>query len=230
MNIVTTLIAVALLFAALPACTSSFAATVADDMSAAQLLAASQDAAQQAQAAAGRKPKADKKDWASVGREYAERCIALTPDNAECYYWRAVNIGLYHQIKVLGYQKGIKQMIADCDKVIALGRETYDNAGAYRIPGEIYTQLPETTGHPDGITRDLEKGEQLLRHAITLAPGYPENRLALAQNLFMQDRFDEAFDELMLAKEQAPKFRIDSSYGDWQKSIASLMKKLGKKK
>ncbi len=64
MKIIITLIAVALLFAALPACTSSFAATAADDMSVTQLAAAAQDAAQQAQAAAGRKPKADKKDWA----------------------------------------------------------------------------------------------------------------------------------------------------------------------
>ncbi len=141
-----------------------------------------------------------------------------------------MNIGLYHQIKVIGYQKGIKQMIADCEKVIALGRETYDNAGPYRIPGEIYTQLPETTGRPEGVVRDLEKGEQLLRKAIALAPDYPENRLALAQNLFMQDHLDEAFDELTLAKAQVPKFRVDASYGDWQKSIASLSKKLGKRK
>jgi hypothetical protein len=69
------------------------------------------------------------------------------PEEAGCYYYRAVNTGLYHEVKIVGYQKGVKQMIEDCEMVIKLDPK-YDHGGAYRILGQIYTKLPQTTGRP----------------------------------------------------------------------------------
>lgn len=194
-----------------------------------QLIDASRHAAEKAMAAGDRHVKAQKREWASQGMTYAERCVELSPQTAACYYWRAVNTGLYHSVKIVGYQDGIKRMLADCDRVIRLGQETYDNAGPFRIQGQIYTRLPETGGRPDSITRDLDKAEGFLRRAVALAPDYPENRIALADNLYMQDRHDEAREQLILAKKQTPQWSIDVSYAEWQKTIGTLMSKIDRK-
>jgi tetratricopeptide (TPR) repeat protein len=198
-----------------------------DQMSAAQLISASQKAATKAERTSNKKTK---RYWATRGKGYANRCIEIKPGEAGCYYWRAVNTGLYYQARVIGYQKGIKQMLVDCEKIIELGQPQYDKAGPYRIQGEIYSRLPQTAGHPDSVIRDLDKAEELLQEAVKLAPNYPENRIALARTLYMLDRFPEAMEQLVLAKEQVPEWRnLDSSYSEWKKTIAKLMKKIERK-
>jgi tetratricopeptide (TPR) repeat protein len=211
------------------ACARPPTVTALDKMNTQQLVNGAQYAAQKAQGVRGRHIKARKREWTTKGMAYAERCVEISPQTPGCYYWRAVNTGLYHSVKVSGYQQGIKQMLADCDMVIRLGQQGYDNAGPYRIQGEIYTRLPETAGRPDSITRDLEKAEGFLRTAISIAPDYPENHIALANNLYLQDRYDEAREELVLAKKYAPQWRIDASYPEWQKTIARLTKKIDRK-
>jgi tetratricopeptide (TPR) repeat protein len=212
------------------ACKREPAATAIDEMNAQQLAQAARRAAERAQSMSGYKAKSKQKDWAIKGKAYARRCIGIAPDEAECYYWRAVNTGLYHQVKVRGYQKGIKQMISDCETAIRLGKGSYDHGGPYRIPGEIYTKLPETGGRPDSTVRDLDKALELLKRAVAIAPDYPENRIALAETLYKMDRFDEALNELVLAKREARKWRSDISYRDWQKTIKSLTRKIERKK
>ncbi len=211
------------------ACERPPAITALDRMNTQQLINASQHAAEKAIAARGRHIKARKREWSTKGMAYADRCVEISPQTPACYYWRAVNTGLYHSVTISGYQQGIKQMLADCDMVIRLGQQEYDNAGPYRIQGEIYTRLPETAGRPDSITRDLEKAEDFLRKAVALSPDYPENHIALANNLYMQDRYDEAREELVLAQKLAPQWRIDVSYPEWQKTIARLMNKIDRK-
>lgn len=198
-----------------------------EGMSVQQLIESSRFSAAKAQKTSSKKKQ---KRYSSNGRTYAERCIEIAPDEAGCYYWRAVNTGLYYQARILGYQRGIKQMIDDCNKIIALGKAEYDNAGAYRIQGEIFTHLPQTGGSPDSIVRDLEKAEAYLREAVRIAPEYPENRIALAETLYMLDKFEEALTQLVLAKENAPKWKSDISYHDWQKNIAKMMRKIEKKR
>lgn len=211
-------------------CKRSPISTAIDEMNVQQLADASQYAAERALLTSGRKAKSKQKDWAIKGRTYAQRCIGIAPDEAACYYWRAVNTGLYHQVKVRGYQKGIKQMISDCETVIRLGKGGYDHAGPYRIPAQIYTKLPETGGRPDSTVRDLDKALELLRRAVAIAPDYPENRIALAETLYKLDRFDEAMKELVLAKRESRAWRSDSSYRDWQKTINKLTRKIERKR
>jgi len=169
----------------------------------------------------------DAKAHAERGMDLAERCLMSAPEEPGCYYWRAVNTGLYYKVHIIGYQKGIRRMISDCKKVIEL-KPGYDHAGAYRILGEIYTQLPRTAGRPDSITRDLDLAEEYLRKAVRLAPSYPENHLALADTLFRNDRIKDALEELAQTKELAPHWRTDASYDDWRMSARDLEKKIAR--
>lgn len=168
------------------------------------------------------------KDFAEHGIIHANNCIKLAPSEAGCYYWRAVNTGLYHKVWVIGYQRGVKQMIEDCNRVISLD-PTYDYAGAYRILGQIYTQLPQTGGRPDSIIRDLPLAEKNLREAVRLAPDYPENSLLLADTLFAEEKSVEAKEYLAKAKALVPNWQNDISYNDWHISMKSLEKKIAKK-
>ena len=165
---------------------------------------------------------------AQDGIAASQECLARAPEEAGCYYWRAVNTGLYYQAHVLGYQTGVKQMLSDAEKVIQL-QPSYANAGAYRLLGQLYTELPQTSSRAENIVQDLSKAEQYLKQAIQLAPQYPENHLALAANLLKQERFTEAKTELLNAKNLVPQWKRDHSYASWLVSTKKLEGELAKK-
>jgi tetratricopeptide (TPR) repeat protein len=223
-----TLIVAALALAVLAVCSASkskrtsFAGNTT--WGASELLEASRDAAQSSMKA---KTRGEAKGMAEKGIEYAESCLMSTPEEPGCYYWRAINTGLYYKIHIIGYQKGIKRMISDCKRVIELDPK-YDHAGAYRILGELYTQLPQTAGRPDSITRDLDLAEDYLRKAVRLAPEYPENHLALAEALFRQDKFAAALEQITEAKDLTPHWRTDVSYEEWRSTTFDLENKIAR--
>ncbi|MFH0798973.1 MAG: TRAP transporter TatT component family protein [Pseudomonadota bacterium] len=165
------------------------------------------------------------RDFAEQGIELAERCLATAPEEPGCYYWRAVATGLYYRARVIGYQRGVKRMIEDCHKVIALD-ERYDNAGAWRILGQLYTQLPQTGGAADSITRDLDLAEESLKKAISIAPDYPENHIALTETLLAQEKFEESAKTLEAAMNLMPRWKRDASYNEWRTQMATLSKKI----
>lgn len=167
------------------------------------------------------------RDLAERGIELAERCRALAPEEAGCYYWRAVATGLYHRVHLIGYQRGVKRMIDDCKKVIQLD-PGYDHAGAYRILGELYTRLPQTGGGSESITRDLELAEEYLRLAVRLAPDYPENHIALAKTLLARDDVAGTREALAEAKTLVPRWKDDTSYDEWRTTMLALEKKVNR--
>lgn len=175
------------------------------------------------------KDRGDAKDLARKGISSAERCLMRAPENAGCYYWHAVNTGLYYRAKIVGYQTGIKRMIEDCKQVMNIN-PGYDHAGAYRMLGQIYTQLPQTGARADSTTRDLPLAEDYLKKAVQLAPDYPENHLALAETYLEEKKFAEAFDALSKSKVLAPQWKHDLSYDDWNEQMQGLEKKIAKKK
>lgn len=167
------------------------------------------------------------RELAEQGIDAAERCLMMAPEEPGCYYWRAVNTGLYHRVHVIGYQRGVKRMIEDCGKVIALDPR-YDHAGAYRILGELYTKLPQTGGTTDSVTRDLSLAEGHLREAVKLSPDYPENYILLAETLLAQDNLRESVSALRNAENLTPHWKNDISYKSWQSTMLALEKKVRK--
>jgi len=227
LTIISTVIIVGL---TVSACKKEPATVALEEMSKLELIESVMNSAIEAQSQAIPGNKKERKRWAESGMAYAERCVKIAPNTPDCYYWRAVNTGLYHSVKIVGYQRGIKQMIDDCNAVIAMGREDYDHAGPWRIQGQIFTKLPETGGRPDSLTRDLDKALVYLRKAVALAPDYPENHIALAEALYKEGEPDAARAALAIAEQEVPKWKIDASYSEWKKTIAKLMKKIDGKK
>jgi len=222
------LIAIAFALAILAGCAGSRSTETSyassSSWGARELVDAARDAAYASMKAKDRR---EAKETAEQGIEYAGRCLMTAPEEPGCYYWQAVNTGLYYKIHVIGYQKGIKRMISDCNRVIALDPK-YDHAGAYRMLGEIYALLPETAGRPDSVTRDLDRAEEYLRQAVRLAPSYPENHLALADVLFKKEKVEDALDELTQAKELTPQWRTDVSYDDWRDAAFELERRIAR--
>ncbi|MFA4874026.1 MAG: hypothetical protein WC956_03600 [bacterium] len=173
--------------------------------------------------------RAKAKQAAMRGREISERCLMVAPEEPGCYYWRAVNTGLFYKYHVIGYQTGVKSMISDCKKVISL-KPDYDHAGAYRILGELYMRLPQTAGRPDSITRDLDLSEENLRKAVEVSADYPENHIFLAEILLMQGDIDGAGNELTTARDLTPRWKNDASYDDWKRTVVALERKINKAK
>ncbi|MFH1654286.1 MAG: hypothetical protein ABIE74_09550 [Pseudomonadota bacterium] len=169
--------------------------------------------------------RSEKMDITKEGIAIALRCVMNAPEEPGCYYWHAVNTGLYYEAKVIGYQKGIKEMIADCNKVIDLD-ERYDYGGAYRILGELFTKLPRTALNADDIVRDLSKAEKYLRESVRIAADYPENHLLLSENLLAQGKIREALEALTSAQTLTPAWRNNSSYIFWLSKEKKLRTKL----
>ena len=190
-----------------------------------ELIAVSKESSEHAQDTANNE---SQRNWALHGISVAEQCLMRAPEEPGCYYYRAINTGLYHEVKIVGYQKGVKKMIDDCEQVIKLDPK-YDHGGAYRILGQIYTKLPQSVGRPDSITRDLDKAEEYLRQAVRIDPDYPENHLFLAETLFEKEKFAEATQELATATELTPRWKQDKSHGIWQATIKDMERKLAKK-
>lgn len=189
-----------------------------------QFIEASRGAAHSSMKAADR---SDARDFATRGIEYSERCLMNSPEEVGCYYWRAVNTGLFYRIRIVGYQNGVKKMIDDCKRVIALDPR-YDNAGAYRMLGQIYARLPQTGAHAESITRDLALAEKYLRKAVRLAPEYPENHLVLAEVLLAQEKFPAAIEALANSKDLAPHWTNDISYDEWGATTLKLERKIAR--
>jgi tetratricopeptide (TPR) repeat protein len=220
-------ISFALLMAACASTPKSGPITSADigHMTASELITQARESSEHAQNV---KDDESQRNWALHGISVAEQCLMRAPEEPGCYYYRAINTGLYHEVKIIGYQKGVKQMIDDCEMVIKLDPK-YDHGGAYRILGQIYAKLPQSVGRPDSITRDLDKAENYLRQAVRIDPDYPENHLFLAETLFEKEKFAEATAELAAASDLSPRWRLDKSHDTWQSSIKELQRKITKK-
>ena len=162
---------------------------------------------------------------AKDGISFAEECIMKQPENAACYYYRAMNTGVYYSAHIKGYQDGIKSMIKDCKKVITLD-EKFDHAGAYRTLGKIYTDMPEIIITKKSVAKDTELAVKYLKTAVQLDPSYPENRIYLAYALFEAGKKDEALAELANAAGLVPMWTNHHDYAYWKKLNKDLANKL----
>lgn len=159
------------------------------------------------------------------GIDVAAQCIQMEPQNPACYYFHALNVGNYYQSKVIGYQDGLKVMIADSEKLITLD-PSFEYGGGYRILGTIYTEVPPVSVARNGITRDTEKAIAYLIEAINHGPDYPENYLALSQAYQKTDNDEQAVTALKDAKLLMKKWKNHPDYPYWEKLASELTKKL----
>lgn len=132
-----------------------------------------------------------KMEYAKKGILWADRCIHSFPDSAACYYYRAVNTGLYYKVKGLGYQGGLKEIIADCQKVVSLDPR-FEAGGGYRILGNIYLKVPSFALSKNSIVKDMARAKNYAKQALDVDSFDLENRLLWADVLLEEGNYEEA--------------------------------------
>lgn len=162
---------------------------------------------------------------AKTGRTLADTCVQQHPREPGCYYYRAVLTGLYYGMTIMGYQSGLTQMVADCERLITID-PAFADAGAYRILGQIYTQIPETAFRPDSLTRDLAKARAYLEHAVARAPQHVENHLALCDTLLALEAWTTARTHCGQAERLLPAQHAHPAYTTWRRSLGEAKKRL----
>jgi len=168
--------------------------------------------------------KKEKLEWSHQGIVYADKCLKQAPKETTCLYFQTLNTGVYLQNHITNYQRGLHQMVANCDALNQI-QPDFEHAGCYRILGNIFSQAPSFSLNPKNITQDLDRSVQNLKEAVKLAPDYALNRLFLARSLEQVGEKDAAKTELQ-AFDRLDKTGIDLDYPPWKKDRDSLAQKL----
>jgi len=137
----------------------------------------------------------------------ARRAVAAAPDRAEGHYYLAAALGLFSQAH--SAINHLNEMAREGELAAAID-PTIDHAGPYRLLGSLYGFAPE----PPISFGDQDKGLELLRQAVKLAPDEPENHFRLAQLLAAMGKRQEAREQVKTA------LYLDSSGNDPTETLA----------
>ena len=168
--------------------------------------------------------KGDRLKRSHEGIVYAEKCLKVAPETPACLYFHALNTGTYIKNHIPNYQKGLHQMVSNCETLNRV-RPDFEHAGCYRILGNIYAQAPSFSLNPKNITQDLDRSVEYLEEAVKLAPDYALNRLFLAKSLLETGQDERAKGELK-AFDALPKNGLDQDFPHWKSERDSLAQKL----
>ncbi|RKX76846.1 MAG: hypothetical protein DRP87_10775 [Spirochaetes bacterium] len=79
-------------------------------------------------------------DMYSQGEAYADQAISFDPNNYECYYWKASNIGKWGKLRgILSSLFKAKPMRDLLEKAITIKP---DHAASYYVLGQLYEKVP----------------------------------------------------------------------------------------
>jgi len=107
-----------------------------------------------------------------------QRCEQRVPRSAECFYWLAISLGVQARERRSTGHDALGLMIERLQAAIEFEPEL-DHGGPHRVLALVYLRAP---GWPTG-PGDPDLGLEEARLAIAQAPGYPPNRLCLAEAL-----------------------------------------------
>lgn len=115
---------------------------------------------------------------ARTGRQLARMGVERDPGNGLAHYLYAYLTGLEAANDPL---RGLQLVsVIEQEALLAAGlAPSIDNGGPYRMLGELYLRAP---GIPISIG-DVDKAIDAYRQAMTMAPGFHENQLGLAEAL-----------------------------------------------
>jgi tetratricopeptide (TPR) repeat protein len=175
------------------------------------------------------KTRGDQMGFAKKGIFYARRCADLAPEKAACYFYQALNTGLFYEAKIFGYPKAMVRIAKAAHKVNEL-EPSYEHGGGYRILGKLYLEAPSFNIGSDEVTRDLDKSQLYLEEAVKTDPNYPENHLFLAETLIEQEDWTRAHQHLEKAEVLIRETDYPASDMKYWKELTRKMKKTLKKK
>jgi len=155
---------------------------------------------------------------ARMGRQLAERALQQRSQSGLAHYLYAYLTALEAENDPL---QGLELVpVIEREARIAAGLDpSMDHAGPYRILGELYLRAP---GIPVSIG-NVEKAVASYRRAVAIAPGFPENRLGLAEALLEAEETKAACFELTVIIDHMTPDTARSA--EWQRAL-ELLKRL----
>ena len=173
----------------------------------------------------------DDRRRAAIAEEAIRACRAAVvrdPRSAPAHYYLGLDLGQLARTRTLGALKLVREMEKHWLAAKEID-ETFDSGGPDRGLGLLYLEAP---GWPASIGSHA-KARTHLEHAVKLAPGFPENRLCLAEALVKWKKRDDAAAQLKAldaswsdAKARYTGDDWASSWTDWEKRLAALKTKL----
>ena len=121
-------------------------------------------------------------ELALEGKRWAERALALRPDDGAAHYLLAMNDGQILALYPLNASKTLGAVESHLERALELSPEV-DLGGPLRVLGMLYVKAPAWPLGPG----DSEAGLELLRRAAKEYPAHPLNHAFLAQALFKEE-------------------------------------------
>lgn len=155
----------------------------------------------------------------------AAACLVLHPRTAGCLYARAVAIGIYTSENIFGYQSRLRSMIDD-SKSLAQIDPAYADGGAFRIPAQIYSELPAIG--LGGLRKDLNQAEQHITRALQYGPKNPDNLVTGCKISVERNEWEKARTRCANAEIAIAAATTDPSYREWQNTLENSKSALEK--
>ena len=162
----------------------------------------------------------DRAEYATNDAERATlaiQCIAAcrpllgrAPESAAAHYYLGMNLGQLARTKLLGAFKIVDEMEREFKAALTLD-ERFDHAGPDRNLGRLYFEAPVI-----GSVGSRAKARKHLQRAAEVAPGYPENRLNLAEAFLKWREKKNMQRELDLLEKLWPTARTQFTGEDWE--------------
>lgn len=140
--------------------------------------------------------------FANQGVQYAKRAIKANPKSVEGHYYSGIDAGFEATTRSAVVAKFMVPSIRDSWKRAIELDPRFDHGGPSRALGSLYTQAPLW---PASIG-DPEKGVELLKQALSMAPDYVLNDLLLGDALVADEQYSEAkqhYEKVLRAEPQA---------------------------
>jgi tetratricopeptide (TPR) repeat protein len=159
------------------------------------------------------------------GMEYAKAAVKDNPKGVEGHYYSGINGGLQATTRLFVSAKFMVPSIRDSWKKAMEIDGTFDFGGPLRALGSLYAQAPPW---PASIG-DTEKGVELCKQAIKVAPDYPQNALLLGEALLADEKYEEAKQQYRKVLEAAPRPDDAHFLPNWKKRAQKRLEEADKK-
>jgi tetratricopeptide (TPR) repeat protein len=171
--------------------------------------------------------KTERADLAQQGIAASRQALAGDPNSAPAHYYLGMNLGQLARTRGLSALKLVDEMEREFSRSRELD-EHLDYGGSDRNLGTLYRDAPSI-----GSIGDRSKARQHLQRAVTLAPEYPENHLALLEACLKWGDRNCAQRELKALEELWPAARAKftgpawgASWADWEPRLQQARSKL----
>lgn len=148
---------------------------------------------------------------ANEGIAACRRQIEAGAVSAPAHYYLALNLAQLARTKSLGALRLVREMERELKSAAALDA-SFRFAGPVRTLGMLYANAP---GWPASIG-SLTKARQYLERAVELAPGNPDNHLALIESYVKWGLRNLAREAAQDYETRLPQSRLDYSGPDWE--------------